>query len=179
MTKKQTALEKTCDQVVRHVDESIHGRVREAIENREENPRDIVAERINPETGEVTHHRIPLRLIHLNDRGHEVLDPVPVAPPVSHAPMSTFDQIREYNRRMDLERSWPDATLEDEDNFDIPDDPVDQNTQWEHSFEVASVEEIFKRARHILRERKKAPPSPPEAAPPSDGPPPTPKTPAP
>lgn len=140
--------------------EYLHGRTREAIEFDEEHPRDVVAERVDKD-GVVTHHRVPLRAFYLDERGREVLDPVPVAPPVTQRPLTIFEQLREHNRRKQFDsmadmENWPEANLADEDNFDIPDDPIDPSSQWEETFEVASIAEVTQRARAILAERRAA-----------------------
>lgn len=148
-----------------------HIRMRDKIEFEEENPRDHVYETVNPVTGETTPHRVPLRAFRLDKAGHEVLDPVPVAPPVTTRPLSTFEQIKLFNQQQSMMDDWPDASLEDEDNFEIPDDPVEINTQWEMNFEVAPVSEVFRRAREVVQERKRAqkPDSDPSRAPQAPG----------
>lgn len=167
----EQAIEKSVAQTDRMLEARaayLHNRKREEIEFREENPRDIVALMPNSD-GEIVGRRVPLRALYLDENGHEVLDDVPVAPPVTRRPLSTFEQIQLYNERQRKLQDWPDATLEEEDNFDIPDDPMDPSSQWEETFEVASIDEVFRRARQIVADRKKAAQE--EAPkPPSDGP---------
>lgn len=74
----------------------------------------------------------------LDDRGREVGDPVPMAPPVGVSrPLTLAEQLRLMVRR-ELSAAAADQgfeTFEDADDFDIDDDPLDPHTVYEAVFD--------------------------------------------
>lgn len=77
-----------------------------------------------------------------DDRGRELPDPVPVAPPVGYRPPPPLaDMIRRMVQSELLAQaadSMEIDTAEEADDFDIEDDPVDVRTPWEEAFDLAS-----------------------------------------
>lgn len=75
----------------------------------------------------------------LNEKGREILDPTPMAPPVGYKRQpSLSEQIREMVRSERLAMEAASAgfeTLEEADDFDIPDDPIDPRTPYEAHFD--------------------------------------------
>lgn len=74
----------------------------------------------------------------LNERGHEILDPNPIAAPVHFRRPETLQEtmrrfLRQESIRMQLEAEGYE-TEEEADDFDIDDDPPDPLSQWEHDF---------------------------------------------
>lgn len=74
----------------------------------------------------------------LNERGHEVPDPTPLAVPVGFRhPPSMQEMIKQYIRReLSEQASQAGAeTLEEANDFDIPDGPPDPYSKWEHDLD--------------------------------------------
>ena len=105
--------------------------------------------------------------LRMNERGQEVPDPVPVAPPVNlRREMSLEERVRMLVRSERLAeelRSRDRETFEEADDFDIPDDPIDPSTPYEADFEGENVREL--RRRHD--EAAPPPVEPQEPAPPA------------
>lgn len=77
------------------------------------------------------------RFATLNDKGQEVLDPTPMAPPVGYFKQPTMvDIIRERIRGALSERAaeMDQDSFEDADDFDVGDD-YDPQSPWEESFD--------------------------------------------
>lgn len=102
------------------------------------------------------------RYARLDERGKEVPDPTPIAPPVGYKRQPTLvEQIRAMVRSERLAAEVSEAgyeTFEEADDFDVPDDPVDPSTPYEVGFEPpVPIAEL--RRRQAAAE---APESPPE-----------------
>lgn len=69
----------------------------------------------------------------LDENGREILDDTPIVINVRNKRISQFDDVRAFIRRelSDAARSAGAETLEEANDFDIEDDPVDPNTPWE------------------------------------------------
>lgn len=70
----------------------------------------------------------------LNERGHEVPDPTPVARPVRWSPPETLvEQIRRFVRNEFSQQAAAGGfeTFEEADDFDVDDDHPDPQSQWE------------------------------------------------
>lgn len=106
----------------------------------------------------------------LTEKGHEVPDPVPLAPPVGYIkPNSIFDQVREMIRSDALRQEALMAgaeTFEDSDDFDIGDD-YEPDAPYELDNELLSVQELRRRAAQekALDEGREAAPTPPAPSP--------------
>lgn len=88
---------------------------------------------------------------YLNKDGHEVPNPVPVAPPVGfvRAP-SMVDHLRQMVRSELLRRevmAQGMETFEEADDFELDDDPVDPHTPYEAVFDPPPPVEAAKPAR--------------------------------
>lgn len=74
----------------------------------------------------------------LNEKGHEVLDPTPIAIPVGFKlPESMTDMVRRFVRH-ELSRQADEKgfeTFEESDDFDIEDDPPLPETKWELNYD--------------------------------------------
>lgn len=75
----------------------------------------------------------------LNEKGQEIPDPTPIAPPVGFKRQpSLSEQIRAMIRSEQLRQEAESAgyeTFEEADDFDIPDDPIDPTTPYEAVFD--------------------------------------------
>lgn len=82
-----------------------------------------------------------------DENGHEIPDPIPLAPPVDYVKLpSLYDQVRQMVRseqlRMAAELQGAE-TFEDADDFDVDDD-FDPRTRYEEVFEGRSAKELRK-----------------------------------
>lgn len=75
----------------------------------------------------------------LDEKGHEVVDSTPMAPPIGYKKQPTMvDHIRNMVRSEQLRREAEEAgaeTFAESDDFNIPDDPIDPSTPYEEVFE--------------------------------------------
>lgn len=86
------------------------------------------------------------RLAQLDEKGREILDPVPMAPPVGFVPgMSQDERLRQMIRQEHarLNSLMYQETFEEANDLDIPDDPIDPSTPYEESYDV--VDEAVRR----------------------------------
>nr|QJB20745.1 MAG: hypothetical protein [Microvirus sp.] len=97
----------------------------------------------------------------LDDRGRELGDPVPMAPPVglTRSP-SLAEQIRSMVRRemSDAAANHGMETFEEADDFDIDDDPLDPHTPYEAVFDPQpelTKEEKEDKSSDVKTEEKK------------------------
>lgn len=81
---------------------------------------------------------VPLKA-RLDERGHEVVSNVPMQPPLGYKKEpSVTDRIRDMVRSEMLRKEVEAAgleTMEEADDFDIPDDPIDPSTPFEENFD--------------------------------------------
>lgn len=80
----------------------------------------------------------------IDDRGNELPDPLPMAPPVGYQPEPTLgEMIRRFVQSEQL-RAKADAegfdNWEEANDFDIPDDPLDPDSPWEDEFDPGHAE---------------------------------------
>lgn len=86
---------------------------------------------------------------------------VPVAPPVGlHKAPSMFDILVEQRAQMRKEfslyaRSQGLETMEEAEDFDIPDDPVDPKTPWEDVYDIPLSEDVVRRAQVVVERYRK------------------------
>lgn len=91
-----------------------------------------------------TEHVDSAGVVHSADdprRTREFPDPTPLAPPVNFVKSpSLFQQMRDMIRHEMSQRAAEVGleTLEEADDFDVPDDPVDPSTPYEAEFEPVS-----------------------------------------
>lgn len=150
-------------------------------------------EHMDPITGEletlVPEARRRIRDIFIDDLGREIPDPRPMAPPVGYTKAPSMIEIvrQQIQREMALYASDREPeSLEESDDFDIPDDPADPNTPWENDFDPpwSEVRQAIEEDRAARSAASTSPPpnssSAPEArpqpqppGPPSAGPSPT------
>lgn len=109
-------------------------------------------EKFSPETGERIH----------DEAGREIPDPTPVAPAIGHKSGPT---LREQMRAMIAELNAEAAaagfeTLDEADDFDIPDDPEAPVTDYELDADLPSIAELKER-----KEKAETPPPPPPPKP--------------
>lgn len=94
----------------------------------------------------------------VDEKGHEVVSPVPMEPPVGWKPqLSMVDIVRaqvQQARMADKLREMDemDESIEDADDFDIPDDPIDPTTPYENDRDP-SIRELLKAGREALAEK--------------------------
>jgi len=86
----------------------------------------------------------------LDDKGREILDPVPMAPPVGYVAGMTQEErlkamVRAEHARLRAEMF--DETPEEANDFDIDDDPIDPSTPYEEHYEALDAED-----RRLLRD---------------------------
>lgn len=90
--------------------------------------------------------------------GHEILNPVPLAPPLGYKPVPhLIDQIKEAVRSEMFRRDMEDAgveTFEEADDFDIPDDPF-PFSQYENEGDIP-VSVLLAEGRKAIAEKQKA-----------------------
>lgn len=85
----------------------------------------------------------------LDDDGREKLDATPVEIPIGfERPPTLEEQVRrlmnvEYQRMSSLKDMEGLESPEDADDFDIEDDPIDQNTPYEDYFFATSAEDMM------------------------------------
>lgn len=96
----------------------------------------------DPVPGTEVEHPLRLHRISRHDiNGRELLDPVPMSPPVGYKKQpSMFDTIRGMVRSARLAEEAEAAgmeTFEEADDFDIEDDPPDPSTPYETRFDPA------------------------------------------
>lgn len=108
--------------------------------------------------------------LHLDEYGREILDPVPMAPPVGYQRQpSLVELVRDMVRSEHLRQAAM-ATDKDDfetfDNFDIPDDPQDPHSPWENEFDPP-IAELVREGDKALK--AKTPPSQPKGAPAPSG----------
>lgn len=125
----------------------------------------------DPATGEL----VPLPF--LNELGQEVLDPVPMAPPIGYVKQpSLAEQIREMVRHERLQADLDAAgyeTFEEADDFEVGDD-YDYRTPYENDFDP-SIKEMAAAGQAALDEKNRKPsgedlqPEKPEDSKASDG----------
>ena len=142
----------------------------------------------DPETGEIHEapHQEPflrslgLRPVMLDDYGHELLDPTPMAPPIGYKPQpSMVEIIRAQIRSEQLAKEAEDAgfeTFEEADDFEVDDD-YDPSSPYEEMFDPAPPRRRFETAEEQLGRRKdrpgrpqmapQEPPAPSPASPPT------------
>lgn len=131
----------------------------------------------DPETGEVNLALLDLEEYllaqqnYLNADGSENPDPTPLAPPIGYVKQpSLVERIREMVREAALAQQLAAQgveTFEEADDFDIPDDPVDPDSPWEHNFEpVRSINDDILEDAAKRRATKKKPAAEPPQAPP-------------
>lgn len=109
-----------------------------------------------------------------SERGREIPDPTPMAPPVGFKPApSLADQIREMVRSERLAREVAEAgyeTFEEADDFDVGDD-FDPSTPYEESFDkegrssFTPISEVNKQEDAANKARREKPTPPPEPKP--------------
>lgn len=78
-----------------------------------------------------------------NERGHEILDPTPVEMPMQwKRPPTLQEQIKAFVRRELSEQAAAAGaeTFEEADDFDIEDDPLDPQSEWEMNYDQESAE---------------------------------------
>lgn len=101
---------------------------------------------------------VPLRA-KLDEHGHEIVSNVPMAPPVGYKKEpSVSDRIREMVKSEMLRREVEAAgleTLEEADDFEIPDDPVDPSTPFEAHFDPTPEVERLTEEEWEAREKKR------------------------
>lgn len=81
----------------------------------------------------------------LDENGHEVGDPIPVAPPVGLTRRPTMaEQIQTMIRREMSNRAQAEGfeTFDEAEDFDIDDDPLDPRTPYEAVFDPPQQKEI-------------------------------------
>lgn len=81
----------------------------------------------------------------LDDRGREVGDPVPVAPPIGMSRSPTMiENIRTMVRREMSEAAQLNQmeTFDEADDFDVVDDPLDPSTPYEVEFDPVPAKEV-------------------------------------
>lgn len=82
----------------------------------------------------------------LDKNGHEIVDPKPMALPVGFKrPETLAEQVARLVRSQHLADAVAAAgyeTFEEADDFDIPDDPIDPSTPYEHDFDHAAIAAI-------------------------------------
>lgn len=88
-----------------------------------------------------------------NEFGHEILNPIPMQPPIGFKPEpSMFDVIRQQIRQAQLAGDTILDENEDEaDDFDIEDDPVDYQSRWENDT-IPSMKDLKARHARLLAE---------------------------
>lgn len=97
-------------------------------------------EMIDPDTGEVRVVKVH------NEKGQELPDPVPMAPPLGYEkPLSMFDiqraQIRaEHHRLRQLELEQLEETVDEANDFDVEHDLEDQPSLYEEKFDPVDFE---------------------------------------
>lgn len=142
---------------------------------------DKATEHVDPITGEVSDLEKPVRYRirdqFLDDRGREIPDPRPLQPPVGYKKQpSMFEMIREAVTRehaLYAANREPES-LEESDDFDIPDDPVDPHSPWENDFDPPwsevrqAIEDDRKQKAAAAAQPQKEPAEP--ARPPSPNP---------
>lgn len=105
-----------------------------------------------------------------NERGHEVLDPTPMAIPVGFGRPESMESMIRRLVRTQLSMAASNHGMEsfaEADDFDIPDDPVDPDSPWEHNFEpVRSINDDILEDAAKRRATKKKPAAEPPQAPP-------------
>lgn len=90
----------------------------------------------------------------LDAHGREITDPRPMAPPVGYIKQpSIFELVRDQvQRELRLHAGDRDfETFEENEDFDIPDDPIDPHSQWENDFDPPMSE-----VRQALEDNRKA-----------------------
>lgn len=103
-----------------------------------------------------------LRPVYLDDNGHEVLDPTPMAPPIGYKPQpSMVDIIRAQIRSEALAREAEEQgfeTFEEADDFDVED--FDPTSPYEEIFDPEPPRRRFETAEETLNLRKDRPARP-------------------
>jgi len=99
------------------------------------------------------------QLKYLSD-GSEVMDPTPIAPPIGFNPQpSLWEQMRtmyQQMRRQELDGSMDPETIEESDDFDVPDDDVViPQSPWENERDP-SIGELLRAGREALEKRAQA-----------------------
>lgn len=111
---------------------------------------------------------------YLNKDGHEMPNPIPVAPPVGFKRQpSMVDHLRDMVRSELLRREVTAQgieTFEEADDFTIDDDPIDPSSPWEGEFEPTPPPEPSRTPPEGGAAASPPPPAPPVVAPPSDPP---------
>lgn len=98
----------------------------------------------------------------LNDKGHEVPDPTPVALPVGFRPPPTMvELIRMHVRRELSQAAVADGaeSFEEADDFDIEDDRLDPSTPYEELFEPQVFEPFVPPEQALPADQAVAPPT--------------------
>lgn len=96
----------------------------------------------------------------LDKTGAEIMDPQSLAPPlgfVRRPPLA--EQIRDMVRSEHLRQAAEGSgleTFEEADDFDIPDDPPDPQSQWENEFDPP-ISELLEAGRAALSQGREAP----------------------
>jgi len=87
------------------------------------------------------------RMAVLDDKGREVVDSVPLAPPVGYVPgMTQEDRLRQMirNEHNRLYALMYDESFEEANDLDIPDDPIDPSTPYEEHYDPMDAEIRYK-----------------------------------
>lgn len=98
----------------------------------------------------------------LNDQGQEIPDPEPIAITVRNRKIQKFDDVRSFIRRELSEAAARGGfeTIDEANDFDIEDDPVDPATPWESwGDEQAEIDQAIakeKKADRDLAAKRKA-----------------------
>lgn len=74
----------------------------------------------------------------LNERGHEVPDPTPMAVPIGFKPPPTMVELIRMHIRREMSavaQNQGAETFEESEDFDVEDDPVDPHTPFEAVFD--------------------------------------------
>lgn len=102
----------------------------------------------------------------LSQKGREVVDSTPMAPPVGYKKSPSIQEqlramvVRELAAREALKEQGFE-TFEEADDFEIADDPVDPGTPYEMDFDPVGISELRRRAAADL-DRQGAPEAPAE-----------------
>lgn len=124
-------------------------------------------EKIDPRTGEIIDLAAPftaddpapylrsygMRPIMLNDHGHEIPDPTPMAPPVGFKPQPSMVEIVRAQIAGERLRQEAEAagleTFEEADDFDVQDD-FDPSSPYEEMFDPAPARPRFRTAQEEI-----------------------------
>lgn len=135
---------------------------------------------IDKRDGTIERHTASAQDVYLDERGREVPDPTPIAPPVGWNPQPTLvEMIRNMVKSEKLAQEAAAAgaeTFEEADDFEVGDD-YDPESPYENDFDppvkdiVKAVEESKKKSEGVSGESPDAKPKAPEEPPAPSAPP--------